>query len=240
MAKMSGYSKLIVILSAAFFFFAGTVRAEEVSNISPTPSGNPSSVNQIVEAGDSTTGISPDKAKSDPTGNSSGNLPPVQTDQIVPMPPTPSPNKLISPLAENKEEDSQDKRSWTRFKYNDIIKSISDKYKIDPQVIYATIMTESEGNEYAYRFEPHLNDASLCMGQILISTARTLGFTDSPEKMYKPDVCIELIGKYHRKMLDTFGDLTPVQLATAYNAGSPWKRPVYGHISRFTMWYNEI
>jgi hypothetical protein len=150
--------------------------------------------------------------------------------QIIP-PPAPTPPQ--------REEEKEDKRSWTKFTHKKIIARVSEKYKVDPQIIYATIMTESKGNEYAFRYEPSIKDASLCMGQILISTARRLGFSGEPKEMYKPDVCIDLIGKYHRMMLDTYGDLTPEQLARAYNTGSPYKRPVLGHLFRFNMWYYE-
>jgi hypothetical protein len=132
----------------------------------------------------------------------------------------------------------KDQRTWTTFPYKNIIENVASKYKLDPQLIYATIMTESNGNVYAYRYEPDIKDASLCMGQILISTARSLGFRGNPNDMYKPEICIDLIGKYHRIMLNEFGDLTPNQLATAYNAGSPWNQPVPGHLYRFDIWYN--
>lgn len=151
-------------------------------------------------------------------------------DKIIP-PPMPSPVQ--------KEEKSVDHRSWTKSEYKDLIKDTAKKYSVDAQVIYATIMTESEGNKYAFRYEPGIKDASLCMGQILINTAKSLGFKGEPKDLYKPEVCIDLIGKYHRRMLDDFGDLTPLQLATAYNAGSPWKRAVPGHLSRFQMWMEE-
>ncbi len=148
--------------------------------------------------------------------------------KIVP-PPAPTPQVAIP----------EDKRSWTKSKYKEIIQKVSVKYDLDPQLIQATIMTESEGRENAYRFEPRLNDASLCLGQILTSTARYLGYDGSIKDMYKPEVCIDLIGRYHRRTLDTYGNLSSIQLATAYNAGSPWKRPVYGHLARFQKWYNE-
>lgn len=156
----------------------------------------------------------------------------VPADKIVP-PPTPSPSKPT------KKTEEKDRRSWTKFEHKDIIEKVSKQYSLDPQMIYATIMTESEGYEYAFRYEPHIKDASLCMGQVLIGTARGLGFNGDPKEMYKPDVCIDLIGKYYRKVIDTYGELTPIQLVAAYNTGSPWKRAVPGHISRFNMWYNE-
>lgn len=170
------------------------------------------------------------KLVADPTGDA-----PVE--KLVPNP-TPPPETPEEKPGPDSPSDNSDNRTWTKFKYMEIIKKVADKYNLDPQVIYATIMTESEGDESAFRYEPHIKDASLCMGQILISTAKQLGFTGDPKEMYKPEVCIDLVGKYHRNMLDTHGDLSLNQLAAAYNTGSPWKRPVPGHISRFRMWYN--
>lgn len=152
--------------------------------------------------------------------------------------PNPTPiNSLITPTPTTLIYQSNE--SWTKFKYHKLIAKTSLKYDLDPQLIYATIMTESEGNEMAYRYEPHLGEASLCMGQILISTARGLGFNGSPQKIYQPDICIDLIGKYYRNFLDQYEYLTPQQLARAYNSGSPWGRAVWGHISRFNSWYYE-
>ena len=138
-----------------------------------------------------------------------------------------------------KEGEKEDERSWTRSAYKTLIEKTADKYQIDPQIIYATIMTESEGNPYSFRYEPHIKDASLGLGQILTSTAKGLGFKDDPKKLYDPKVSIDLIGKYHRNMLDKYGDLTPLELAIAYNAGSPYRRPVRGHIFRFQKWLEE-
>lgn len=152
-------------------------------------------------------------------------------DEIKPVP-TPTPFK-------EPEKPAEDTRSWTKSPFVREIAAASKKYDLDPQIIYATIMTESEGNRYAFRYEPKIKDASLCLGQILISTARRLGFSGDPKNLYKPEVCIDLIGKYHRMMLDRYGSLTPVQLAIAYNAGSPHKRPVRGHLTRFKKWFAE-
>lgn len=148
--------------------------------------------------------------------------------------PVPTPTPFKEP-----EKPVEDTRSWTKSPFVKEIEITAKKYELDPQVIYATIMTESEGNKYAFRYEPKIKDASLCLGQILISTARSLGFNGDPKELYKPSVCIDLIGKYHRKMLDRYGSLTPIQLAVAYNSGSPHKRPVRGHLTRFRMWLAE-
>ena len=148
----------------------------------------------------------------------------------TPIPEEPKPADPVLP---------EDSGSWTRFKYQKIIADTALKYELDPQLIYATIMTESEGDEFAYRYEPHLDEPSLCMGQILISTARNLGFTGDPLNIYEPEICIDLIGKYYRTFIDQYGNLSAQQLARAYNTGSPWKRPVWGHLTRFNKWYNE-
>ena len=152
-------------------------------------------------------------------------------------------NPAPTPAAEKAKETElvlpENTGTWSKFKYSGLIANTAQKYNLDPQLIYATIMTESEGDEYAYRYEPHLNEPSLCMGQILVSTARSLGFTDNVRQMYDPDICIDLIGKYYKRVLDEYGYLTPHQLARAYNTGSPWGRAVWGHISRFSMWFYE-
>lgn len=133
----------------------------------------------------------------------------------------------------------KDNRAWVTSPYREDIEKAATTYDLDPQLLYATIMTESEGNEFAFRYEPHIKDASFCVGQILLSTARSLGFSRNPKDLYQPEICIDLIGKYYRVMLDTHGELSIVQLARAYNAGSPYKRAVRGHVNRFTFWYNE-
>ncbi len=154
------------------------------------------------------------------------------TEKLVPIP-TPT------PYVDPKIKLYTDIRSWTKYIHKELIAQAAKTYDLDPQVIYATIMTESEGNPYAFRYEPKIKDASLGLGQILISTAKLLGFKGHPKELYKPEVAIDLIGKYHRLMLDKYGTLSPTQLATAYNTGSPFKRPVKNHLFRFDKWYNE-
>ena len=71
------------------------------------------------------------------------------------------------------------------------------------------------------------------------STARSLGFKGNPENMFIPEIGIDLIGQYHKKNLDHFGNLTTHQLAIAYNTGSPWKRSSQSHLNRFNKWFKE-
>lgn len=145
-------------------------------------------------------------------------------------------NKLLpvpTPTPQTEEKAPKDTRSWTKSEFSKLIAETAVKYSLDPQLIYATIMTESRGDPNAFRYEPRLKDASLCLGQILTSTARLLGFRGEAKELYKPEVCIDLIGKYHRTMLDKHGDLSVNELAAAYNTGSPRKRPIAGYLRKF-------
>lgn len=127
---------------------------------------------------------------------------------------------------------------WER--YGNVINGAAIKYDIDPKVIFATIMIESGGNTYAKRYEPSIHDASYGLGQILYGTARLIGFEGKPEDLYDPVTNIDLVGRYHRKNLDTYGNALSVeQLSTAYNSGSPYIRAYPGYINKFIRWYEK-
>jgi len=133
---------------------------------------------------------------------------------------------------------NQGQQVWA--KYGQLIREAAANYDLDPNLIFATIMIESGGNPHAIRYEPRLNDASYGLGQLLFSTARGLGFSGSPSELFDPAVNIDLIGKYHRRNLDHYGHLTAEQLTTAYNTGSPFKKPLAGHLAKFNKWYNRV
>lgn len=133
--------------------------------------------------------------------------------------------------------DNADKAKHVWEEYGNIIEQVAKKYDVDLQLIFATIMTESEGNSYAYRYERHINDASFGLGQILYSTALSMGFTGTPEDIYRPEIAIDLIGKYHRNTIDTYGLLTPEQMTVVYNTGQLFGYPHPGHLIRFREWY---
>lgn len=134
-----------------------------------------------------------------------------------------------------------EKAALVQERYGHIIKRVAEKYKVDPKLIFATIMLESGGNTYAIRHEPQINDASYGLGQILYGTARGIGFEGTPEKLFDPEVNIELIGKYHKRNMDVYGsNLTPQQLTVAYNAGSPYSTPYPGHLTKFQKWFDKV
>ncbi len=127
-----------------------------------------------------------------------------------PTPPSPISEEQTTTATDPNSPQALADRVWRL--YGNIIDSVAKKYEIDPQLIFATIMTESEGNTYAYRFESHLNDASYGLGQILYTTALNLGFTGNPEDIYNPKVGIDLIGRFHKNTIETYGKLTPEQI----------------------------
>jgi soluble lytic murein transglycosylase-like protein len=128
---------------------------------------------------------------------------------------------------------------WKR--YGHVIARNAFKYKVDPKLIYATIMLESGGDTYSIRHEPSIGDASYGLGQILYGTAIGIGFEGNPQDLYDPEVNIDLIARYHRRNQDVYGgDLTAEQLTTAYNSGSPYSYALPGHINKFHKWYDKV
>lgn len=154
-------------------------------------------------------------------------------------PPPPAPKNDKDQTAKFPETELTDKEKAKKVwqLYGDLIEKVAKKYEVDPQLIFATIMTESEGNPEAYRFERHINDASYGLGQILYTTAQNLGYTGTPEEIYRPEIGIDLIGKFHRNTIDTYGLLTPEQMTVVYNTGQLFGYPTYGHLTRFKEWY---
>ncbi|MFC1622019.1 transglycosylase SLT domain-containing protein [Patescibacteria group bacterium] len=127
--------------------------------------------------------------------------------------------------------------TWQNYG-NHIIDS-SQKYDVEPELIFATIMVESVGNPKATRYEPSLGESSWGLGQLLYSTARWIGFEGTTKELVDPAVNIDLIARYHRRNLDAFGKLSAEELATAYNSGSPYRGAIYGHVDKFMNWYNK-
>lgn len=136
------------------------------------------------------------------------------------------------------DEEARAKLVWER--YGQYIQKSAEKHRVDQKIIFATIMTESNGNTFSKRNEPQINDASYGLGQILYGTARGIGFEGKPDDLYNPEKNIDLVGKYYRYNLDHYGDLTINQLVTSYNAGNPYAQAYPGHITKFNRWYNKI
>lgn len=151
-------------------------------------------------------------------------------------------NQTITPLTakdlRGKNDVERANLVWSR--YGALIRKSASDYDLDPDLIFATIMVESGGNTYAVRQEPRIHDASYGLGQLLYGTARGIGYRGTPEGLYDPSVNIDLIAKYHKRNFDHYQDLNPRELTTAYNTGSPYKRPTAGHLTKFDKWYNSL
>ncbi len=155
---------------------------------------------------------------------------------IIPVP-TPPPKNDQQETANPEELSNEEKAKKVWENYGQIIHNVAKKYGIDPQLIFATIMTESEGDIMAYRYEAHINDASYGLGQVLYSTAVGLGFTGAPQDIYRPEIAIDLIGKFHKNTIETYGELPPEQMTVVYNTGQLFGYPYPGHLTRFREWY---
>ena len=162
------------------------------------------------------------------------------------VPPAPDVS-MLTPMVKVIEVDEltgkteDEKLSLVKERYGHIVDRVAKKYDLDPKLIYATIMLESGGNTYAIRSEPSINDASYGLGQILYGTARMMGFEGTSDKLFDPEVNIELIGRYHKRNQDAYGgELTPQQLTIAYNSGSPYNYPYPGHMTKFEKWFEKV
>lgn len=93
-----------------------------------------------------------------------------------------------------------------------------------PAAALAFVEVESGFNPFAYRFEPHLNEASYGLMQVLASTARDMGLQGSPERMYDPAVSLRVGIDYAKWAHDFLArrlgrDPTETEWVGAYNAG---------------------
>ncbi len=101
--------------------------------------------------------------------------------------------------------------------YRQFVLDASAKHNVEPALIAAMIVRESNWNPNAIRNEPQINDASYGLMQILCGTANDLGFAGSCDGLYNPSTNIDLGTKYVRQQLDRFGS-TELAVA-AYNCG---------------------
>jgi len=99
------------------------------------------------------------------------------------------------------------------------IEAAAITWGLDPDLLRAIIWQESKGDPLAARFEAKVQDTSYGLMQILLGTARSLGFAGSVQELLNPATNIMLGAQYLRSRFDQFGDF---RLAVAsYNSGSP-------------------
>lgn len=102
-----------------------------------------------------------------------------------------------------------------------IIEEMGAKYGVDPALIKAHIKQESNWDMNATRFEPHLNDSSWGLMQVLLRTAREiLGNSNlTVSQLLEPRTNIEAGTAYIAKNMKRYGGAITDVIA-AYNAGS--------------------
>lgn len=82
--------------------------------------------------------------------------------------------------------------SWNWRPYLALAQQAGSRYGVDPAVILAVIAIESRFDPDAIRGEPHLNDSSYGLMQLLGTTARGLGYTGAPAGLFDPARNIDL------------------------------------------------
>lgn len=103
--------------------------------------------------------------------------------------------------------------------YDKIIDAVALELGVDSNLIRAIIMTESNYNPTATRYEPKLNESSSGLMQILPSTASSvLGKTVTTQDLFDPMTNILAGAKYIKQQLDKYKNNIPLAVS-AYNAG---------------------
>lgn len=103
--------------------------------------------------------------------------------------------------------------------YDKTIDAIANEIGVDSNLIKAIIMTESNYNPTATRYEPKLNESSSGLMQLLPSTASSvLGKTVTTQDLFDPYTNILAGAKYIKQQLDKYKGNVPLAVS-AYNAG---------------------
>lgn len=108
---------------------------------------------------------------------------------------------------------------------------LSLKYGVAREFILAVIDTESKFNPWAIRGEPQKADASRGLMQLLLTTARGLGFTGAPDDLFDPEINADLGVRLLAQGLRRSGGKME-EAASEYNGGY---RPSLGFGKRATV-----
>jgi hypothetical protein len=105
--------------------------------------------------------------------------------------------------------------------YSKELLQASQEEGVPMSVLKGFFALESQFNASSYRFEPHINDASYGISQILYNTAKGLGYKGTPEGLFDPYTSAKygarFLANLHKKYPDT------MDVIAAYNMG--WPRP---------------
>jgi soluble lytic murein transglycosylase-like protein len=139
-----------------------------------------------------------------------------------------------------------------RFHYDKTVNGLAHEHGLDPALVKAVILTESDGKTAAYRFEPGFwlrymaNEpewvdtvpqrvsSSYGLMQVMYTTARQHGYVGEPEHLMVPDVGVRYGCRHLRFLLDNCGGDVEMALAQ-YNGGitgntrRPFRNQLYVH-----------
>jgi len=129
----------------------------------------------------------------------------------------------------------------TTKQFDPLIAKYSVVYGVPFAWIKAIMGTESSFDPRAFRAEPQINDASRGLMQVLLRTARSLGFTGDPEELFDPERSIQLGAKLiaDNGFMDSFE-----RTYSAYNSGRPdnylTNPTVAENVRRAVRWLDRI
>ena len=92
------------------------------------------------------------------------------------------------------------------------------RHGLDPVLVAAVAEQESSFDPRAHRDEPHIGDASRGLMQVLLGTARWMGFDGEADALYDVETNLEHGCRFLRFLLHRYNGHTRTALA-AYNAG---------------------
>jgi soluble lytic murein transglycosylase-like protein len=120
--------------------------------------------------------------------------------------------------------------------YRGLIEATAKTYGIDPNLLEAVVIAESNGCTDAFRFEPGFYvrylkgkpeyagqeprriSSSYGLAQTMYTTAQQYGFSDQPEVLFVPDVGLKF-GAMHLKHLLTWAGGDARKALAGYNGG---------------------
>lgn len=108
--------------------------------------------------------------------------------------------------------------------YEALARSMSLRHGVAPELILAVMQAESVFDPRAYRAEPQIGDASRGLMQLLLRTARGLGFTGPADQLYDAAVNADLGTKLLAQNLRARG-FDMAKAVSQYNGGY---RPALG------------
>lgn len=140
--------------------------------------------------------------------------------------------------------------------YRDLIEQIATDYRLDPDLVEAVVIAESNGYTDAFRFEsdfyrryleskpeyagknPRRISSSYGLLQIMFTTAQQYGFGGDPEMLFLPDLGLRFGCQHLASLLKHHGDVRTA--LAAYNAGNPQSLAGQTYASRVLKLYDSV